>query len=64
MFGAAHPTTSKFEVRTTRTAITVIGYWISMGNPPLANLENDQKFDAALVEQLAKIIEVLSNLED
>jgi hypothetical protein len=35
-----------------------------MGKPPIANLENDQKFDAALVEQLAKIIEVLSNLED
>jgi hypothetical protein len=35
-----------------------------MGNPPIANLESDQKFDAVLVEQLAKIIDVLSNLED
>ena len=31
---------------------------------PLANIEVDQKFDYALVEQLAKIIEVLPNLED
>jgi hypothetical protein len=31
---------------------------------PLANLEHDQKFDAALVERLAKIIKVLQNLED
>jgi hypothetical protein len=30
----------------------------------LANLENDQKFDADLVEQLSKAIEVLPNLED
>jgi hypothetical protein len=37
----------------------------SMGRPiPLANLERDQKFDAALVERLAKVIEVLQNLED
>jgi hypothetical protein len=35
-----------------------------MGKPPLANLEKDQKFNDSLVEQLAKIIEVLSNLED
>jgi hypothetical protein len=36
-----------------------------MGRPiPLANIEVDQKFDYALVEQLAKIIEVLPNLED
>jgi len=37
----------------------------SMGCPiPLANLEQDQKFDVALVERLAKVIEVLQNLED
>jgi hypothetical protein len=37
----------------------------SMGRPiPLANLEHDQKFDAALVERLAKVIKVLQNLED
>jgi hypothetical protein len=36
-----------------------------MGNPiPLANIEQNQKFDDALVQQLAKVIEVLSNLED
>jgi len=36
-----------------------------MGRPiPLANLEQDQKFDVALVERLAKVIEVLQNLED
>ena len=35
-----------------------------MGKSPIKNLENDQKFDAELVEQLAKIIEVLSDLED
>jgi hypothetical protein len=31
---------------------------------PLVNLEHDQKFDDALVKRLAKIIEVLPNLED
>ena len=37
----------------------------SMGNPiPLANIEQKQKFDDALVQRLAKVIEVLSNLED
>jgi hypothetical protein len=35
-----------------------------MGKSPIKNLENDQKFDVAIIEQLAKIIEVLSNLED
>jgi hypothetical protein len=36
-----------------------------MGRPiPLANIERDQKFDAALVERLAEVIKVLSNLED
>jgi hypothetical protein len=36
-----------------------------MGNPfPLADIEQNQKFDDALVEQLAKVIEVLPNLED
>ena len=35
-----------------------------MGKPLIRNLENDQKFDVELVEQLAKIIEVLSDLED
>jgi hypothetical protein len=37
----------------------------SMGRSiQLANLEHDQKFDADLVKQIAKIIEALSNLED
>jgi len=31
---------------------------------PLANIEQDQKFDDALVEQLAKILKILPNLED
>jgi hypothetical protein len=31
---------------------------------PLVNIEHDQKFDAALVERLAKILEFLPNLED
>jgi hypothetical protein len=35
-----------------------------MGKPPIKNLENNKKFDPAIVEQLAKIIEVLSNLDD
>jgi hypothetical protein len=30
----------------------------------LANMEIDQKFDDALVERLAKVIQVLPNLED
>jgi hypothetical protein len=30
----------------------------------LADLENDQKFDADLVEQLSKVIAVLPDLED
>jgi len=36
-----------------------------MGRPfPLVNIEHDQKFDDALVERLAKILEDLPNLED
>ena len=36
-----------------------------MGRPiPLANIEHDQKFDDSLVQRLAKVIEVLPNLED
>jgi hypothetical protein len=36
-----------------------------MGSPiPLANIEIDQKFDDVLVERLAKVIQVLPNLED
>jgi hypothetical protein len=37
----------------------------SMGSPiPLANIEQNQKFDDALVERLAKVIDVLPNLEN
>jgi hypothetical protein len=36
----------------------------SMKKPiPLVNMEQNKKFDDALVQRLAKIIEVLSNLE-
>jgi hypothetical protein len=31
---------------------------------PLADLEEDQKFDRALVKRLAKIVEALQNIED
>jgi hypothetical protein len=31
---------------------------------PLANIEQDQKFDAGLVERLNKILEFLPNLEN
>jgi len=31
---------------------------------PLANIEEDQKFDQALVKRLARIVEVLQNIED
>ena len=31
---------------------------------PLVNIEQDQKFDDTLVERLAKVLKVLSNLED
>jgi hypothetical protein len=37
----------------------------SMGRPiPLANMEQDQKFDDALVERVANVLKVLPNLED
>ncbi len=36
-----------------------------MGKPEkLANIENDQKVDYALMKRLAKIIEFLPNIED
>lgn len=36
-----------------------------MGHPiPLVNIEQDQKFDDAIVERLAEVIAVLPNLED
>ena len=31
---------------------------------PLADIEEDQKFDSALLKRLAKIVEVLHDLED
>ncbi len=31
---------------------------------PLVNIEHEHKFDATLVERLAKILEFLPNLED
>jgi hypothetical protein len=33
-------------------------------NIPLANIEEDQKFDDALAERLAEVIDVLLNLEE
>jgi hypothetical protein len=37
----------------------------SMVSPiPLVNIEQNRKFDDALVKQLAKVIEILPNLED
>lgn len=47
-------------------AITVAIPMISiMGRQsPLANVEQEQKFDEALVKRLAKILEDLPNLED
>jgi hypothetical protein len=47
-------------------AITVVAPLESiMGRQsPLANVEQDQKFDESLVKRLAKILEDLPNLED
>lgn len=37
----------------------------SMGSViPLTNIEENQKYDRALLERLAKVIETLQNLED
>ena len=37
----------------------------SMGSIiPLTNIEENQKYDRALLERLAKVIETLQNLED
>ena len=58
--------TSKLEVATTRMAITVVTPLDSiMGRqPPLVDIERNQKFDDAVVKRLAKILEDLQNLED
>jgi hypothetical protein len=34
------------------------------GTIPLANLEEDQKFDSDLLKRLAKVVEMLQDLED
>jgi hypothetical protein len=31
---------------------------------PLANIEDDQKFDSDLLKRLARVVEMLQNLED
>jgi len=31
---------------------------------PLVNLEDDQKFDSDVLKRLAKVVEMLQNLED
>jgi hypothetical protein len=59
-------TTSKFEAYAKRMAIN---FGRSMNFTmrklfPLVNIEDDQKFDYALVKRLAKIIKFLPNLED
>jgi hypothetical protein len=36
----------------------------SMGTKSHVNIEEDQKLDRTLAERLAKVVEVLSNLED
>jgi hypothetical protein len=37
----------------------------NMGNPkPPVNIEEDQKLDHALMERLAKALEILSDIED
>lgn len=47
-------------------AITVVAPLESImeRQSPLANVEQDQKFDESLVKRVAKILEDLPNLED
>ncbi len=57
--------TSKFEVLPTRIVITLDVNCSDMANSRrMANLEENQKLDDALVERLAKIIAALQNIED
>ena len=62
----AFSATSKFEVSANIIVITKAANRLSMGNAiPLKNIEEEQqKVDYATVEQIAKIMRFLKNIED
>ena len=58
-------TTSKFEVSANIIVITKATNTLDMANAiPLKNIEEEQKVDYATVEQIAKIMRFLRNIED
>ena len=57
--------TSKFEVSANIIVITKATNTLCMANAiPLKNIEEEQKVDYATVEQIAKIMRFLRNIED
>jgi hypothetical protein len=57
--------TSNFEAAATRIVITTAAELFFMANSrQVANLEENHKLDDALAERLAKIMEVLQDIED
>ena len=65
MLSYGFPATSKFEVSANIIVITKATNTLYMANAiPLKNIEQEQKVDYATVEQIAKIMRFLRNIED
>jgi len=65
MLSHTFPATSKFEVTANIIVITNATNTLPMVTAiPLKNIEEEQKVDRATVEQIAKIIRFLRNIED
>lgn len=65
MLSRGFPATSKFEVSANIIVITKATNTLYMANAiPLKNIEQEQKVDYATVEQIAKIMRFLRNIED
>jgi len=61
----AFPTTSNFEVSANIIVITKATNTFAMANAiPLKNIEEEQTVDYATLEQIAKIMRFLRNIED
>lgn len=65
MLGSAFATTSKFEVLVSIIVITKAVNTLRMVNAiPLKNIEEEQKIERVTLEQIAKILRFLRNIED
>jgi hypothetical protein len=65
MFSVVFLCTSKFEVSVNIIVITNVIYILSMPNSiPIKNIDEEQKTDLSTLQQIAKIMHFLRNIED